>query len=240
MSTNKALRTLLALTLLLLACSTHAQEQRLQNRPYIDSRRFHYGFHIGLHQESLRMENNGYIDPETGAQWLASNNRYDMGLTVGIIGEWRISTYFAFRVTPSLHFANKHVVFRNQATNEKQTQEIKSTYVSLPLDIKFSAPRWNNHRPYLLAGVNLAYDLNGGKDTENLLLTRYRLYLEVGFGCDFYLPFFKLIPELKFCIGLNDILQTDRPTLVDKTNEVFTKSINRATANMIVLTFNFE
>ena len=186
------------------------------------------------------MENNGYVDPETGDQWLASNNRYDPGLTVGILGEWKISTYFALRLTPMLHFANKHVLFRNQTTGEHETQELKSTYVSVPIDIKFSAPRWNNHRPYLLAGVNFAYDLNGGKDTENLMLKRYRTYVEVGFGCDFYLPFFKLIPELKFCIGLNNILETDRPELVDKSNEVFTKSIDRATNNMIVLTLNFE
>lgn len=229
-----------AVILLFLCIQARAQEQKLQHRPYVDTRKFHYGFLIGIHQESLRLENNGYIDPETGDQWFASNNRFDLGLTVGILGEWRLSTYFALRMSPTLHFANKHVTYRNQTTSEHETQEIKSTYVSLPIDVKFSAPRWNNHRPYLLAGVNFAYDLNGGKDTGNLRLKRYRAYIELGFGCDFYLPFFKLIPELKFCLGLNDVLQTDRPELSGQSNEIFTKSVDKATNNLIVLTLNFE
>ena len=37
--------------------------------------------------------------------------------------------------------------------------------------------------------------------------------VSVGFGCDIYLPYFKLIPELKFCFGLTDVLKHDRPDL---------------------------
>ena len=43
--------------------------------------------------------------------------------------------------------------------------------------------------------------------------SRSNTYVEVGLGCDFYLPFFKLIPELKFCFGLANLLKKDRPDL---------------------------
>ena len=40
-----------------------------QHRPYIDQRRFHYGFLFGVHMQDLELKNNGYVDPETGEQW---------------------------------------------------------------------------------------------------------------------------------------------------------------------------
>ncbi len=34
-------------------------------------------------------------------------------------------------------------------------------------------------------------------------------YLSV-LGCDIYLPFFKLCPEVRFCFGLKDLWEKDR------------------------------
>ena len=63
----------------------------------------------------------------------------------------------------------------------------------------------------------------------------------MGFGCDFYLPYFKLNPEIKFCFGLTDMLEHDRPDLTDDFNrQKFTQSLKKATSKMIVLTFYFE
>ena len=63
---------------------------------------------------------------------------------------------------------------------------------------------------------------------------------EVGFGCDFYLPFFKLNPELKFCFGLRDLLETDRSDLIDNSLLVYTQSIKEIRSRMVMLTFYFE
>ena len=116
---------------------------------------------------------------------------------------------------------------------------MKSTYISVPVDIKFAAPRFNNYRPYLLAGVNPMYNLTRQKQ-ENILTKPFDIYLEFGLGCDFYLPYFKLIPELKFCIGLLDILDKDRRALRDKNKLVYTQSVNKSKADMVILTFYFE
>ena len=71
-------------------------------------------------------------------------------------------------------------------------------------------------------------------------LKTYDTYLQVGLGCDIYLPFFKLIPELKFCFGLGDILQHKRPDLRDPLDYKYTQAIKRTSSNMVVLTFYFE
>lgn len=220
-------------------CSVFSQEAKLQNKPYTDLRNFHYGFFFGLHNETLHLVNNGYVDPSTGKQWFVSNDRYDPGFTVGLVGEWHFTQNFALRITPTMNFGNKHLTFRDQVSGETDYQDVKSTYISLPLDIKFTPPRTNNYRPYFVAGINQMYDLTI-KDQENIQLKPYNLFLEVGFGCDRYLPYFKFIPEIKFCFGLNNILQTDRTNLRDKAREVFTKSVNKAYTNMIILTFYFE
>jgi len=64
--------------------------------------------------------------------------------------------------------------------------------------------------------------------------------VEFGFGCDIYLPYFKLCPELKFCFGLADVLEPDRSDLANPLDRVYSQALSRATSRLIVLTFNFE
>ena len=79
------------------------------------------------------------------------------------------------------------------------------------------------------------------KRSDYLKLKSTDFMLSVGFGCDFYLPYFKLNPEIKFCFGLTDVLQHDRPDLVDEPDKLkITQSLTKATTQMVVLTFYFE
>ena len=65
--------------------------------------------------------------------------------------------------------------------------------------------------------------------------------VSLGLGCDIYLPYFKLCPELKFCFGLTDMLRHDRPDLADDPDRYkFTQSLAKAATRMVVLTFYFE
>lgn len=227
--------------LLFAGCSLSvcAQQRKVQNKPFIDERRFHYGFTVGLHDQGLSLTNNGFIDPATGAQWVAANDRHNFGFSVGVLGEWKLNPTFSLRLIPSLHFGSKHIRFRNLADEGRNSQDMKSTYVALPIDLKVSAPRFNNYRPYVVAGLSPMYDLTANKHT--LLRTKaFNLMLETGIGCDLYLPFFKLIPEIKFCFGLGNVLEKNRKDLTDPTQFVYTQSIDRATTSMVVLSFYFE
>lgn len=234
-----ALRYISFVLFALCSLSVLAQERKVQHRPFIDERRFHYGFTIGVHDQGMHLQNNGYVDPQTGDQWVAENDKQNFGFTVGVLGEWKLNNYLSLRLLPSLHFGSKHFTFRNLATGREETQDMKSTYVSLPLNLKVAAPRFNNYRPYVVAGVNSMYDLTRKKQAK-LRPKPFNVYLEMGLGCDFYLPFFKLIPELKFSFGLADILQKNRPDLTDPTQHIFTESLDGASANMVTLSFYFE
>ena len=216
-----------------------AQERKVQHKPFIDERRFHYGFTLGFHDQGLRLQNNGFIHPETGEQWMAVNDRHGLGFSVGVLGEWKLNKYLAVRLVPSLHFGSKHITYRELGSGKQESQDMKSTYVAVPVDLKISAPRFNNYRPYVMAGVSPMYDLTVGKHTK-LRTKPFNIALEVGLGCDCYLPFFKLIPELKFCFGLGNVLNKKRTDLTDPTQLIYTESVDKATMNMVVLSFYFE
>ena len=215
-----------------------AQERKVQNRPYIDFRRLHYGFFFGLHNQDLELANNGFVTAN-GEQWFADVAAYNPGFSVGVLADLRINNHLALRLVPSLHFGEKQVIFRELNSGSKERQQIKSTYMSCPLDLKFSAERFNNYRPYIMAGVNPMLDLTVKKQRP-LLVKSFDFMVEFGLGCDFYLPFFKLIPELKFCFSLLDVLEKNRNDLLDENLLKFTQSVDKAVAKMIVLSFYFE
>lgn len=232
-------RYILLMATFALTLATMAQERVVQNKPFIDERPWHYGFHIGLHDQSLKLINNGFVDSATGAQWMAENDRQNFGFSVGILGDWRITRQLALRVSPGLHFGSKHIGFRNQADGAKRSQDLKTTYVAVPVDLKIAAPRFNNYRPYLVGGFSAMYDMTNAKG-EMLRTKALQTFVQIGMGCDFYLPFFKLNPELKFYFGLGDVLLHQRAELTNPAQQVFTQSLSKANSGMVVLTFYFE
>lgn len=216
-----------------------AQKRKIQNKPFIDTRRWHYGFNIGLHDQGLSLLNNGFIHPDTGEQWMAECDRQNFGFSVGVLGSLKINNWLDMRINPGLNFGSKHIQYVNIADGSRSSQDMKSTYIAVPVDFKFGGLRCNNYRPYALAGVMGQYDLTATKHTQ-LRTKPMQTYLEVGLGCDIYMPFFKLIPELKFCFGLGNILEKYRNDITDPTQYIFTQSVDRATANMVVLNLYFE
>ena len=233
--------------------TTTAQvDRKVQHKPYIDLRTLHFGILVGTHLQDLELENVGpYMmtdaDGNVSQQYiLCDADRWNPGVTVGVLGELRLHDNFSLRFTPSMHFGAKHLTFLNmndldpKGKPRETTQDMKNTYVSLPIDIKFAAPRWNNYRPYVMAGVNPMINLTGG-DQDMVRVKRFNTMLEVGLGCDFYLPFFKLIPELKFCFGLGDVLDKKHVNeLRDANLKAYAGSVASAQSKMIVLTFYFE
>ena len=239
----------------LIATIALAQERTVENRPYTDLRPFHFGVMVGTHLQDLEFINAGpvtYTD-ENGAE-INSNvtidqDRWDPGFTVGVLGEFRLSTHFQFRIAPAMYFGTRHLTFHNimQEANEDgnvkqedKKQELKTAYISSAFDIIFSAPRFNNHRPYIMAGINPMMNLSGNK-SDYIQLKKTDIFLELGLGCDFYLPFFKLRPELKFMYGLMNIYDKDHVKNVkDKSMLPYTLAAKEAHSKMIALTFYFE
>lgn len=230
-----------AVTLLLIiiaAAPLRAQTRKLMHRPYIDQRRLHYGFFAGMHMQDIELMNNAFVD-EDGNAWYADNGNYEPGFSVGVLAELRLNNHLALRAIPTIHFGTKNVTFLNQTTSEKQYQNIKSTYISLPIDLKIAAERFNNYRPYAVVGINPMYDLTV-KQQKQLLMKHLDCYLEIGIGCDFYTHFFKFIPEIKFAYGLLNVIEKNRSDLTSDDQLIFTNSVDKGRSKMIIISFYFE
>lgn len=248
------MRKITYILVLLYACALHlkAQDEIVQNRPYTDLRPFHFGILVGTHLQDIELLNGGPVtvtnDDGTTTESVITvdQDRWDPGFTVGVLGEFRLNTNFQFRIAPAMYFGTRHITFHNVTETSstgksvEQRQELKTAYISSAFDLIFASPRFNNHRPYIMAGLNPMINLSGG-DGDYLKLKRYDLYAEVGLGCDFYLPYFKLRPELKFMYGLGNSLDTDHANkLSDKNMLPYTLAVKEAHTKMVVLTFYFE
>ncbi len=235
--------------LLLLGCaSVHAQDNdMILNRPYADTKPLHFGFSVGMNFQNLAITNNGFVTDD-GEEWYADVPANSPGFSVNVLADYRLHEHFNLRVSPGLYFGNKVVRFLNhrgspdwpEQSHYKQSQNIKSTYIVLPIDLKMSAKRYHNMRPYFTVGAMYAFDL--AKDrSEQIKLKGSDVMLTVGMGCDFYMRFFKLCPEIKFCFGLNNLLERNRPDLADNPELYrFTQSASKIESNMVVVTFFFE
>ena len=237
---------------LLTSLVASAQERTVENRPYCDLRPMHFGVIVGTHFQDLEFENVGpftYTDADGNQQdalVTCDQNTWDSGFQVGVLGEMRLNDYLAFRVAPIMYFANRHIVFNDYKNLDAKgdyaqvRQDMKSVYVTCSLDLIYAAKRFNNHRPYVMAGLAPALNLST-KANDYLQLKKSDLFFEVGMGCDFYLPFFKLRPELKFMYSLGNSLNTNHAkTLKDGSKLKYAGSVSHARSSIIALTFHFE
>jgi len=226
------------LLLILISGNIYGQHRKLQHRPYADQRLFHLGFTLGLHTQDLILNQSGFIN-ENGEVWFSEIPVYSPGFAVGIIGDMYLNRCMNLRAIPSLYLGEKKIVFREQSSGEEYTTHIRNNYISLPLHLKISADRINNFRPYLLVGGYGSLELASTKNRA-VLLKPYDAGIEFGIGCDFYLPLFKLAPELKFSFGLADILEKERNDLKEDDLRKYVNSLSKAVQRMVTLSFHFE
>lgn len=232
--------------------SVCAQERTVENRPYCDLRPLHFGVIVGTHFQGLEFENVGtqrFTDEDGNvveALVTCEQDRSDNGFHVGVLGELRLTDYLAFRIAPTMYFGNRHITFRDLTAKDDGTmevterQDLKTAYIACSMDLIYAAKRFNNHRPYVMMGISPMLNLSA-KSSDYIRLKSTDLFFEVGMGCDFYLPFFKLRPELKFMYSLGNCLKKGYVNqLKDKNLIKYAGSVSSAKSSIIALTFYFE
>lgn len=231
------------LMLVLLACTATGVSakwgEKVPNRQYADLKRWHWGFSVGTHVQDLNITHSGYVT-EDGKQWQLEVPNFSPGFNATVLGDLRLHRYFNLRLSPGMYFGSKTLQMYDPASGQKETQDIKSAYVVIPLDLKISGDRLFNTRPYFTVGTMGVLDISK-KRSDPIVAKNFDVMLTVGLGCDFYLPFFKLNPEIKFCFGLTDILKHNRPDLDENPiMQDFSKSVTKMKSNMVVISFYFE
>jgi len=236
---NKLICRFLVLISLTFPFSFATAQKKVQYLQYEDLKPYHFGFLIGMHTQDLILDHSGATDTN-GNKWYGSVNNYTPGFSVGVIADLRLADFLSLRTTPTIHFGSKDVTLASDAAGSTPVSaNVRSNYILLPLSLRYRGARTDNYRPYLMSGLSAGLDM--GRDKQQpLLLQPINMYLEIGAGCDIYMPYFKLVPELKVCLGMGDILVHNR---TDQSSDAFLKYTNAfdaITSRLIVFSVQFE
>jgi len=210
-------------TLILLISITHSSfgqlfsKERIKNRENWDQKTLTYGYYLGFNSLDFKFQ-------------YKTNNHKDIsvksstGFNVGLIGNLRLTDHFDLRFEPGLSFTTRVLTYPETYTTPEVDftsssnfeREAKSTYVYLPLLLKMSTKRLNNFKPFLLAGASLAMNLSSNESSLDdnssgkFRMTGSPTFLELGFGIDFYLPYFKFTPSIRGVFAQGNELIDDK------------------------------
>ncbi|TDA86548.1 PorT family protein, partial [Halomonas marinisediminis] len=85
-----------------------------------------------------------------------------LGFNVGLIGNLRINDYIDVRLEPGLYITSRNLIYDEsyfngiEFTEQDLIREVKSTYIHVPLLLKFSTKRINNIKPFVVGGISTA------------------------------------------------------------------------------------
>lgn len=211
----------------------------IKNIPTYDDKPLNFGFSLGLTYMNFTSTPSGVAD-DNGDVWFSDVSTILPGFHVGVVSSLRLNRSFNLRFIPGIAFGQRNLSFINQdSILRDEPVPVKSTFIELPLLLKYRAVRDGNARPYLLLGINTRYDLARSKK-DDIMLKPLDIYLEFGAGCDFYLMFFRFGVEARFSIGVNDMLDRNRNTTNAKYDPRYTNSISKLTSRIFIIAFNFE
>ena len=216
---------------------SQAKKVRIENLQNFDKQKLHFGYYLGLNQYNFKIDYKQ--NPEYSTQMIA-----ELGLNIGLVGDLRINEYLNLRFEPGLHTNKGSMKFneRSNFTKESDTlRSVKSTYVHLPVLLKFSSKRIDNFRPYILGGISSSFNLssnqNSPEDNKNdvFRLKTFNFYYELGFGIDFYFQYFKFSPSIRGLFSLKNELTPDNDA-----NSPWTGNLDRLRTRGIFVNFTFH
>ncbi|WP_461302856.1 type IX secretion/gliding motility protein PorT/SprT [Aureisphaera sp.] len=225
---------------LLLGQSANAQlfsKERLTNIENFDKRFLSWGYFLGFNSYDFKIEYNNQINDDLTDISVETQ----AGFNVGLIGDMRISPYINLRLEPGLYFTQRNLRFPNFVEENDALREVKSTYIHVPLLVKFSTKRLNNFRPFIVGGVSRSINLSSNeKNPEDNNVGQFRMtrgtnYFELGFGIDFYLYYFKFTPSIRGVFAMSNELVPD-----DDPDSPWTSNISNLATRGVFINFTFQ
>jgi hypothetical protein len=207
---------IIIITALLIYNSGFAQlftEEKIINLENMDKKKISWGYFLGFNSYDFQFNyeedlDDILVDASTGFQ-------------VGLTGDLRLNDHINLRFEPGVYFTTRNIrynesYFDGLSFNDSDlVRELKSTYIHLPLLLKFSTNRINNFRPFIIGGVSTALNLSSNEKNPDdnsagqFRTTRSNYFYEIGFGIDLYLTYFKFTPSIRGVFSFNDELIRD-------------------------------
>ncbi len=233
------------LSLSMIICNNYVNAQyytvkeRIMHLQTFDEKPLHYGYFLGFNNFGYQIQyNSNYSVP--GNRNFPNNKRglnlpnieliKNTGFNVGLIGDLRLNKYLNLRLEPGLYYTQRDLIYPDAtsglANDEDYLREVKSTYIHIPLLIKFSAKRINNFKPYLVGGFSTSFNLSSNEKNNDdnysnvFRVTSQSFNYEIGFGIDFYLVYFKFSPSIRGIFSIQNELVQDNNSISPWTSNI--------------------
>lgn len=211
------MKKLIIVLAILLSCNTSFAQlftkKKVINLENMDKKVLSWGYFLGFNNYDFKFEyeqnlEDILVDTSTGFQ-------------VGLTGDLRINEHLNLRLEPGVYFTTRNLRYNESYFDGQQfnpsdlLREVKSTYIHIPLLLKFSTKRINNFRPFIVGGVSTAINLASSEDNPadnsagQFRMTSNNYFYEIGFGIDLYLLYFKFTPSIRGVFAINDELVRD-------------------------------
>lgn len=139
------------------------------------------------------------------------------GFALGFLARYSVTDNLEIRSTPSLVFADRVVNYQylSQDLAPDKQVVVSTTQAEFPLELKLKSNRLGNFRAYVLGGAKYAFGIGNQTKANEVDLAPLERKLKnvrnfssyvAGFGCDIYLEYFKLSPEIKISNSFGNVL----------------------------------
>lgn len=232
---------ILILILGILSQLLFAQRDIILNYQGVDQKKIHFGFTIGFNTMDFKITPSMNTFGADSSVLIPELNKLVPGFHVGIVSNLRLTDNLDLRFLPGIALGQRNILFYDNNQNVVSEMRIESTYIDLPLSIKYKATRINNTRPYLIGGINVRNDMARNKEFNEdeeiyIKLKPFDIFYEIGVGLDFYSPYFKFSTEIKYSVGTFNVISSDR----SEDYPQYANSINKLNSRMFLISLHFE
>ncbi|MDR1056103.1 MAG: PorT family protein [Prevotellaceae bacterium] len=205
---------------------------------------WHWGFSVGLNIfDFTQITPSGQtvsVDNQGNLILRADLSQEKVGFNINGIIDYRLLPNLNIRILPGIFFGSRQLnYYRQDAQSLLYSMPITSNYVEVPILLKYGALRFTNFRPYIIGGGNLRFNLNAkiNEDAQRYVgLKKTEPFIELGFGFDFYLKYFRFSTEIKLSKGFKNALSNE----IISGQEFYRTSLKSMQSNMISISFHFE
>ncbi len=212
------------------------------NYQNVDQKKIHFGFTIGFNTMDFKLTPTMYSAIGDNSDILIPEiNDLVPGFHVGIVSNLRLTDNLDFRFLPGIALGQRKILFYDTDQNVDLEMKIESTFIDLPLTLKYKATRINNTRPYVIGGINVRNDMARNKEFNDdekiyIKLKSFDIYYEIGVGVDFYLAYFKFSTEIKYSVGMLNVVSSDP----SDSHPQYANSIDKLNSRMFMVSLHFE
>jgi hypothetical protein len=193
----------------------------------------YWGISLGLNTSNFRIDR----QPQTSDNdsILSVDDQSQPGFNLGLIGNWQFNRYFDLRFIPNMTFGEKLIQYNT--ISGIVDNRIKTTYISIPVCVRFKSEPVNDLRVFVIAGLKYDYNIDQQvrppSEPNRIPLKKDGLSMEYGIGIQYFFPYFIFSPELKYSHSLFNMLDPNQSDL----NRSALKGLY---PRSLVFTLNFE